>query len=51
VSGRKIRTLSSGPAYGQSQIPLEARTFSPGVYFARAEQDGRSATLRFVVLD
>jgi hypothetical protein len=51
VSGRRIRTLVSGPVFGESQVTIDARTFSPGVYFARAEQGGNDASVRFVVLN
>lgn len=50
VSGRRLQTLQRGPAHGQSQVQVDARSLSPGVYFVRAAQGGEHATARFVVV-
>lgn len=50
LSGRRLRTLHQGPARGAMRFDLDGGGLGAGVYFLRARQDGRSATLRFALL-
>jgi hypothetical protein len=50
VSGRRLRTLQQGPARGLVRYEVDGGGLSPGIYFLRARQDGRSTTLRFALL-
>jgi dienelactone hydrolase len=50
LSGRRVRTLHAGPARGSMRFEVDGAGLAAGVYFLAARQDGRSSTLRFVLL-